>query len=95
MSHHLIVRYIHIYVASYTCFNLALYFNLYVQILDAKVADFDESITDTPSRIEGDDKSDCSSIREFDAKMLEEIMYKGDPVFTEISLTSIADREYW
>ena len=42
----------------------------------------------------GDDESDCSSIKECDvenSKMLEEIMYKGDPVITAISLTSIVD----
>ena len=42
----------------------------------------------------GDNESDCSSIKECDvetSKMLEEIMYKGDPVVTAISLTSIVD----
>lgn len=42
----------------------------------------------------GDDESDCSSINECDvenSKMLEEIMYKGDPVVTALSLTSIVD----
>ena len=95
MSHHLG------YVMHANNFVHGLFNNLtHSQILDTKIADFDEFIMDTPSRIEvfiGDNESDCSSIKECDvenSKMLEEILYKGDSVVTAISLTSIVDSNF-